>query len=496
MASSGADVTYKQLDERSNQFAWYLRRCGLLAGERIVVLLENHASFYQVIWGAQRSGIIYTTLSPRSTVDELMHVFRSGKIRLLVTSMAQRLLLESVQYEPGFPAYRLVVDGQLDGFDSLEAALASQPRTPVPDETSGWDMLYSSGSSGRPKAIAFDREPFPIDAPSPFLEVCQRYFGFHNGMRYLSPAPLYHAAPLRMNMAVMRMGGTSVLMDHFDPEQYLELIERHRVTHTNLVPTMLVRLLKLPAEVRDRYDLSSLRYVLHASAPCPPEIKERMIQWWGPIIWEFYAGTEGNGLTLVNSADWLSHRGTVGKAVTGILHICDDEGDELSAGQIGTVYFEGASYFKYEGDPEKTAQARNRFGWTTLGDVGYLDAEGFLYLTDRKSYLIISGGVNIYPQEVEDILISHSKVLDAAVFGIPNEDMGEEVKAVVQPRDMDQAGPELALELLHHLRQRIASYKCPRSIDFVEQLPREANGKLYKRLLRDPYWEGRASKLV
>jgi acyl-CoA synthetase (AMP-forming)/AMP-acid ligase II len=306
---------------------------------------------------------------------------------------------------------------------------------------------------------------------------------------YLSPAPLYHAAPLRFSMAAAALGGTAVLMERFDAETFLRLVERHRVTHTQLVPTMFVRLLKLPAEMRARCDLSSLRHAVHAAAPCPPDVKQAMIDWWGPILTEYYAGTEGNGLTLATCAEWQAHRGTVGRAVVGAVKIVDDAtGEVLPAGAVGGVWFAGGPRFEYNNSPEKTAAAHDARGWSTLGDVGYLDDDGFLHLTDRKAYMIISGGVNIYPQETEDVLVGHPAVLDAAVFGVPDEEMGEQVKAVIQPVDMTHAGPDLEAKLIAFCRERLSPIKCPRSVDFETELPRTPTGKLIKRHLRDRYW--------
>jgi acyl-CoA synthetase (AMP-forming)/AMP-acid ligase II len=318
---------------------------------------------------------------------------------------------------------------------------------------------------------------------------------------YLSPAPLYHAAPLRFCMAFHRAGATVVVMEHFDAEQALELIERHRVTHSQWVPTMFIRMLKLPEDVRARYDMSSLEVAIHAAAPCPAAVKEQMIEWWGPILHEYYAGTEGNGFVYTNSQDWLAHRGTVGKALVGEVHILDEEGNELPAGEPGTIYFgatAGTPTFEYHNDPEKTAASRDARGrgWTTLGDVGYLDGDGFLYLTDRKAYMIITGGVNVYPQEAENVLAMHPKVADVAVLGVPNEDFGEEVKAVVEPLSMDDAGAELERELIAYCREHLADVKCPRSVDFRAELPRHPTGKLYKRLLKDEYWAGHESRII
>jgi long-chain acyl-CoA synthetase len=393
-------------------------------------------------------------------------------------------------------AQRFMVDGTIAGYQSWEAAVARCPATPIADQIAGHDMLYSSGTTGRPKGVLPVQEPQPIDYDNPLLAMTRMRYGMGPDTLYLSPAPLYHAAPLRFNMSVMRLGGTSVIMEHFDAEEFLKLVEKHRITHSQLVPTMFVRFLKLPDEVRLKYDVSSLKCAIHAAAPCPIPTKEKMIAWWGPIIWEYYGGTEGNGLTVCNSAEWMAHKGTVGRAVVGTLRICDEDGNEVPQGEAGTIYFADGRPFAYHNDPKKTAESRNAQGWTTLGDVGYVDADGFLYLTDRKAFMIISGGVNIYPQEAENLLITHPKVMDCAVFGVPNPDFGEEVKAVVQPRDMADAGPALAEELLGFCRQHLSALKCPRSVDFEAELPRHPTGKLYKRLLRDRYWQGRESRIV
>jgi fatty-acyl-CoA synthase/long-chain acyl-CoA synthetase len=389
-----------------------------------------------------------------------------------------------------------MVDEPLPGFRSWDREAMAQPVTPIPDQEGGYDMLYSSGTTGRPKGIKRESEHDPIDRPSPFLKVlCADMCGMNSDSIYLSPAPLYHAAPLRFNMMAITLGGTSIIMESFDAEEFLKLVEKHRVTQSQLVPTMFVRMLKLPEEVRRRYDVSSLKGAIHAAAPCPIDVKARMIEWWGPILIEYYAGSEGNGVTVSTSQQWLTHRGTVGRAVVGKVRILDDGDQELPAGQIGTVYFADAPVFAYHNDPEKTKRAYNAKGWSTLGDVGYLDEEGFLYLTDRKSYMIISGGVNIYPQETEDVLITHADVADVAVFGVPNEEMGEEVKAVVQPHDMARAGKELEAELIGFCRKHLSPIKCPKSIDFEPELPRTPTGKLVKRHLRDKYWPKTAARV-
>jgi long-chain acyl-CoA synthetase len=496
MAATGEAVSYRQLDDQSNRIAQLFRSLGLKPRDHIALFLENNPRFFEICWGAQRAGLIYTALSSRLTAAEAEYIVKDCGARLFVTSTY--LADKAAELGPSLAdvPHRFMIGGTIAGYKSWEEAVAAQPATRLADETAGHDMLYSSGTTGRPKGVLPVVEPQPIDADNPLLQITAKLYGMDERTIYLSPAPLYHAAPLRFNMSVMRLGGTSVIMDSFDAEEFLRLVPKHKVTHTQLVPTMFVRFLKLPAEVRLKYDVASLRCAIHAAAPCPIPVKEKMIEWWGPIIWEYYGGTEGNGLTMCNSAEWLAHKGTVGRAVVGQLRICDDAGHELPPGEPGTVYFAGGREFAYHNDPKKTAESRNALGWTTLGDVGYVDADGFLHLTDRKAFMIISGGVNIYPQEAENLLINHPRVMDCAVFGVPNEEFGEEVKAVVQPRDMSDAGPQLAEELLAYCRQHLSTLKCPRTIDFEAELPRHPTGKLYKRLLRDRYWQGRTSKIM
>ncbi|MGQ3031368.1 MAG: AMP-binding enzyme, partial [Ferrovibrionaceae bacterium] len=289
-------------------------------------------------------------------------------------------------------------------------------------------------------------------------------------------------------------GATVIVMERFDAAAALALIARHRVSHAQWVPTMFVRLLKLPEAQRKAHDLSSLVCAVHAAAPCPIEIKQRMIDWWGPIVWEYYAGTEANGATIISSAEWLTHKGSVGRAVLGEIHVMNDRDEEVAVGEQGVIYFGNGPGFEYLNDPEKTASSRNARGWSTLGDIGRVDAEGYLYLTDRVANMIISGGVNIYPQEIENILICHPGVADVAVIGVPDDEFGEAVKAVVQPA-AGEGSARLADELVALCRDRLAHYKCPRSVDFVDSLPRHPNGKLFKRLLRERYWTGRQARI-
>ncbi|MEZ5741033.1 MAG: AMP-binding protein [Burkholderiaceae bacterium] len=484
IAETGEATTYAELEARSNQVAHLLRELGVQPGDHIALLMENQQRFYQVCWGAQRAGAIYTAISTHLGRDDTAYIVNDCQAKVLITSAQMAKTAAEIAPHLSPTCHRLVCDGDVPGFERLEERLAGLPETPIADETAGQDMLYSSGTTGRPKGVLAQLSGAAIDSVTPLMTISQKDYGLGPDTVYLSPAPLYHAAPLRWNMTVMRLGGTCVIMQRFDEARYLALIEQHRVTHTQLVPTMFVRLLRLPEAERRRHDLRSLRCAIHAAAPCPVPVKHQMIDWWGPVLWEYYAGTEGCGMTMCDSAQWLANPGTVGKAVSGELRICDDDGDEVPVGQTGQVYFANAPSFKYHGDQAKTRAASNKHGWLSLGDIGYVNEAGYLFLTDRKAFMIISGGVNIYPQEAENVLITHPAVIDVAVFGIPNEEFGEEVKAVVQPLDMANAGPELAAELIQWCRERLSPIKCPRSIDFDPALPRQPNGKLYKRLLQ------------
>ena len=490
MARSGDRISYRQLDDRSNQAANLFRSLGLKPGDHIALLMENCIDFMVVCWGAQRSGLYYTAISRYLTPGEIEYIVRDcGARMVIVTQETTGVLNDLAAQSDGAIVYFVTGRKQRPGFRSWDEAIALQPSSPIADECRGADMLYSSGTTGPPKGVKAEWASSAIDVPNPFLKLlCADMCGMSAESTYLSPAPLYHAAPLRFNMMVAALGGTSVIMETFDAEEFLRLVDEHKVTQSQLVPTMFVRMLKLPDDVRKRYDVSTLKGAIHAAAPCPVDVKARMIDWWGPILIEYYGGSEGNGVTVSTSQQWLAHRGTVGRAVVGKIRIVDDEDRELPTGEIGTVYFADGPRFAYHNDPGKTQGAYNARGWSTLGDVGYLDSNGFLYLTDRKAYMIISGGVNIYPQETEDILIAHPRVADVAVFGVPNEEMGEEVKAIVQPHEMSDATKELEAELIAYCRQSLSPVKCPRSIDFERELPRTPTGKLLKRLLRDRYW--------
>ncbi|MEY2553512.1 MAG: long-chain acyl-CoA synthetase [Ilumatobacteraceae bacterium] len=500
MATSGFRQTFAELDAAANQLSRLLRSVGVEPGDHVALCMENHDRYFEVLWGCHYAGAVYTACSSRLTSAELEYVINDCGAKVFITSLYKADQAAEIIGATPTVAVRLMLDGTIDGYESYEDAVAWLPPTPLREaRVAGIDMLYSSGTTGRPKGIARPFTAAPLETTAGTVSaLLQVLYGAMNDSVYLSPAPFYHAAPLRFSMAAHTLGATVVAMEHFDAEHYLALVEGHRATHSQVVPTMFVRLLKLPAEIRQRYDVSSLRCVIHAAAPCPVAVKRQMIEWFGPIIHEYYAGTEGNGFVYCNSEMWLSHEGTVGTPISCVVHICDDDGNELPHGEQGTVYFEGGATFEYHNDQEKTSSSRHANGWSTLGDVGYLDDDNFLYLTDRKSYMIITGGVNVYPQEAENVLINHPKVVDVAVFGVPNDDFGEEVKAVVQPVAMpasDSEAAALTAELIAYCRSTLADVKCPRSIDFREELPRHPTGKLYKRLLKDEYWAAAGRKI-
>ena len=496
VAETGETVSFAALDRRSNRAAQVFRAQGLKTGDTIALFVENMPEFYDIAWGAQRSGLFFVCISTKLTAPEVAYIISDSGAKLVVASAGLGAVAAQLTGDLG--GTRLfALGGDIPGWKRWEEAVGAMPETPIADERAGADMLYSSGTTGRPKGVrvALPEDP-NIAAPNVLAMLARGLYGIGPETIYLSPAPLYHAAPLRWSMTVQRLGGTVVMMQHFDPLTALAAIERYHVTASQWVPTHFVRMLKLSEAERGRYDLSALQVAIHAAAPCPIPVKEAMIRWWGPVLFEYYAGSEGNGLTTINSEQWLTHKGSVGKAAYGVAHICSEEGVELSPGEEGLVYFEGGTPFEYHNDPAKTSEARNAHGWSTLGDIGRIDAEGYLYLTDRKSFMIISGGVNIYPQEIENRLITHPRVADVAVIGAPDPEMGERVVAVVQPVDMAEATPEFAAELTAWCRAELSGVKTPRQIDFAEELPRHATGKLYKRLLRDQYWGVGGGRIV
>jgi long-chain acyl-CoA synthetase len=500
MAGSGATLSFAEFEANANRLAHLYRSVGLHRGDHVAMFVENNLRYCETMAAAERSGLYFTCINSYLTAEEVAYIVDDCDARLFITSAAKAdVAVAAAERTPKVETF-LCLDAEAERgpFRPYDDAIAAFPAEPIEDEQLGAAMLYSSGTTGRPKGIL---RPLPDVHPSeqlPVMEFVGRaLFGMRPGMTYLSPAPTYHSAPLASIASSLRLGATTIVLERFDPEAFLACVERFGVTHTQVVPTMFSRILKLPDHVRCKYDLSSLENIVHAAAPCPVPVKEAMIEWLGPIITEYYGATEGNGFTFCTSEDWLAHKGTVGKPLAGTLLILDDDGNEVPPGTVGTVWFAGATNFTYYRDPVKTAESRDETGQvSTVGDVGYVDEEGYLYLTDRKTFMVVSGGVNVYPQEAENLLVTHPKVLDAAVIGVPNEDLGEEVKAVVQPVEGVAGDADLEHELLAFCREHLAHFKCPRSVDFEAELPRLPTGKLYKRLLRDRYWGDSKSRIV
>jgi long-chain acyl-CoA synthetase len=487
MATSAATVTYSEIEARSNQLAHLLYERGLRRGDHMAVLMENNPRYFEVLWAALRSGIYVTPINWHLGAEEAGYIISDCGARALVTTVKMADL--AAQLEPSLEnvTTRLSIDGSIEGFDSYEEVTTAFSTSPMDHESCGAVMFYSSGTTGRPKGIKPPLSEEPFGSPGGLGILLEHVYGFTESTQYLVPAPLYHAAPTVWSIAAQRLGGTIVVMESFDAQDALEDIDKFSITHAQFVPTHFVRMLKLAPEIRERYDLSSLQMVVHAAAPCPIEVKRQMMEWFGPIIWEYYAGSEGNGYVSASPQDWISHPGTVGRILGGAVHVLDENAQELAPGDIGQLWFDNGAVFEYHNDPDKTRDAFNHEGWSTLGDIGFVDDEGFVFLTDRASHMIISGGVNIYPQEIENLLVMHPAVADVAVIGVPDEDLGEVVKAVVLLQVPDAASSELQQELIAYCREHLAKFKCPRTVDFVADLPRLPSGKLMKRALRDQY---------
>lgn len=503
MGKTGETLTFAELDERSKRLAQLLWAVGLRPGDHVAILMENNIRYFEVFWAVFRSGLYLTTINRHLTAGEAAYIVDNCDAQVLVASAhLGEVAGETVASTPKLKR-RLMVDGTVPGFDAYEHAIAAHPAEALADEPLGRTMLYSSGSTGQPKGVWRPLTGRTVQEGKPSLiPVYQGLYDMGPATVNLTPAPLYHSTPLLFSTDSMALGATVVVMEKFDAEQALALIEKYQVTHTQMVATMFSRMLRLPREVRDSYDLSSLTHVIHGAAPCPVPVKRAMIDWLGPRLYEYYAGTEDNGATNITSEEWLAHPGSVGRPVAGCtVHICDPDGNDLPVGEVGRIYFETnavVAAFEYYGEPGKTAAAHHpdHFDWTALGDLGRLDEDGYLYLADRESFMIIAGGVNIYPQEIENALAMHPKVLDSAVFGVPNDDLGEEVKAVVQLADPADATDDTVQELLAHCTEHLARFKVPRSIEFLEDFPRSPAGKLLKAPLRQRYWADRDSTLV
>ena len=504
MGADGYTVSFGELDQRSNQVAHLFRNLGLNRGDHVAFLVENHPSFFELCWAAQKAGLYYTPISYYLHPAEIAYIVKNCDAKVFITSIKQlekaqaafkdTYLKNNAKVKSKFVLGKRPGDKRSasEGFDCWYSATEKFPRTAIADQSEGREMLYSSGTTGQPKGIKFALSTITEPGAAPEIKnsvALIQMLGIDDKAVAMSTSPLYHSMPLSMVMGSHRMGCSVVIMEKFDAEKALALIDKYKVAYSQWVPTMFIRAVKLPDAVKKKYNVSSLRIVMHGAAPCPKHVKEEMIHWFGPVLWEFYSGSERNGIFMIGSDDWMKHKGSVGRCVDAKVHIVDDEtGKELPVGEIGTIYCSKGEVFQYHNDDSKTKAVTLHDNWTTIGDVGYLDAEGYLYLTDRKSYMIISGGVNIYPQETEDCLIKHPKVADVAVFGVPNADMGEEVKAVIQPVNFSEAGSALEKELIAFCQSNISKIKCPKSIDFEKELPREDTGKLKKRLLKDRYW--------
>ncbi|MEO6156428.1 MAG: AMP-binding protein [Ilumatobacteraceae bacterium] len=494
------EITYAQLDEQSNALAHAFAGLGLTAGDTVAAILPNGIRYGIVWWAAMRSGMYITPINWHLTSSEVRYIIVNSEARAVITSAATAAAADEAM--AGLDeVHRIHVGASAEGRTTaldFDALVAENPTSRIARELAGAPMYYSSGTTGRPKGVKPPLSGLRPDEFSTVSNLIMTTFGIGHGDRYLSPAPLYHSAPSSWSFGAHTVGATAVVMSKFDAATALHLLDSQRITVSQWVPTMFQRMLRLPAETRAAYRGEVHRAAYHAAAPCPTSVKKEMIEWWGPILFEFYAATEG-GATQIDSHEWLQRPGSVGRHWTGgTIHILDlDDRHELGPNADGLIYFEpfAANKFEYHDDPDKTAAAYHG-GLVTAGDIGYLDDDGYLFLTDRLSNMIISGGVNIYPMEIENHLASHPAVIDVAVFGIPNDEFGEEVKAVVQVAP-DRIGDDLLKDdLMAHCRVALAAFKCPRSIDLVTELPRDDNGKLYKRLLRDAYWQGRESRLV
>lgn len=493
MADTGESVTYGEMVSRANRLGNFFLQQGLNEGDTVAFFLENQPRYLELVWAAKIVGLYYVCISKQLNSADVAYILSNSGARILITSSAMSTVAaESIAAFPSGAFRALMMNGVVPGFDSYEDTIARQSDVMPIGRRRGNSMLYSSGTTGRPKGVRFpltDASPHMPPARHDFL-LAEYRFGLDTVL--INPGPYYHASPLRIMMHAMREGATIVGFAKFDAEGVLRAIGRYRATHGIFVPTMFSRMLSLPQAVRNQIDTSSMRYAIHQAAPCPVSVKESMIAWWGPVIYELYGGSEGNGTTQINSHEWLAHKGSVGRPSKGIeIHIVDENGEECPPNRPGLVYFGKGRQFEYFGEPEKTSSVRHPKGWSTLGDIGYLDEDGYLYLTDRQSNMIISGGVNIYPQEAENILAAHPDIADVAVIGVPNADFGEEVKAVVVTRAGPVQGADanaLAREIIAFCRERLSPIKCPRSVDFVEALPRSDAGKLLKREIRKAYW--------
>lgn len=483
MASTGSTLSYGELDRLSRRLARAFRENGLQVGDHVAILTGNHEMTLTVCWAAQRSGLYWTPINTRWKSAEVAHVLNDSGARALVVSDRFAGLAESAVADLADQPLLVCVDGRVGCFRSLDDLAPRRDDKPLDLECEGVEMLYSSGTTGRPKGVV----PGPVGAPfgtnDATMDSLRQHYEISRDAVFVATTPLFHIAALASALMTQRVGGTVVVMERFEPEEFLRAVERYRATHTMLVPTIMGRLNELPVEVRDAYRLDSLRFVGHGGAPCPPSIKEEVLDWMGPIVHDCWGATERPGLTMISPEEWRTHRGSVGRPIVGTVHVLDEAEREVPAGTVGQVYWETDRPFEYHRDPGKTAASRSSQGWCTVGDLGYVDADGYLYLTDRTAFLIITGGENVYPVEVENVLMEHPGVRDVAVLGREHADLGQEVVAYIEPTDplVDQA--PLAADVIGFARSRLADYKCPRRVELRSSIPRSATGKLMKREL-------------
>lgn len=482
---SDTNLTYGELEKRANQGARLLRQLGLSVGDSVVFCLPNDPIMLEATCAAQRIGLYFTPCPVRSSAREISYLVEDSGAQLVLVGVDNEPLLTELNTLLPSSVHRYTVGCAHPAYARWDYETQGLDTARVPDPVNGEVMLYSSGTTGQPKGIKRPLQTSPYGSPDNRTTRIRELFG--NETVFLATSPLYHSAPYRYMSGMLATGGTQIIMNHFDPEEALRLIETHRVTHSIWVPTMFTRLLSLPEQARQRYDLSSMKHAIHGAAPCPPSVKRAMIDWWGPILFEYYAGTEGVGMCSITSEEWLKKPGSVGRPISGKAHILNDEFQPLPPENIGTIYFESPPNFVYHNTPDKTKAIISPQGWSTYGDIGYLDEEGYLFLTDRKAYMIITGGVNVYPQEVENVLMAHPDIVDCAVFGIPHPDFGEQVQAVVQMREGYPVGAETEQQLIKWCRSQLSGVKCPKAIDFSADMPRDANGKLYKMRLQEAY---------
>ena len=492
---TGEAIDFQHLNAQSMQLARVLRR-SLGKGARVALLMENVGAVFVAAWACRRSALRFVPVNWHLSRDEAAYILTNSDAEaLIVTPGLSDLALDLAAAVPDLKL-RLTSGEPFGPFAGLNAAITAEPAIPFGTETEGNFMFYSSGTTGRPKGIMRVLSGDPFNTLLRIEQMMAGLFGFDAESVFYSPAPLYHAAPLGWSMGAQALGGTTIVPARFDAEATLAHIARYRVTHAQFVPTHFVRMLQLPPQTRAKYDVSSLKMVVHAAAPCPIDVKEQMLEWFGPIIHEYYGLSEGGGFTIVRPEEWIARKGTVGRSVTGTIHVVDDDGAELSPGQVGHLMFENPERFDYHKEPDKTADFFDARGWSRPGDMGWIDADGYVFLADRSSNMIISGGVNIYPQEAEAVLTLHPAIQDVAVIGVPDNDFGEAVKAVVQLKPDIAPDEVLAREIIDYCCARLSPFKCPKTVDFTNDIPRLPTGKLLKRELRKRYWGDGPNQIV